>query len=82
MKNTVSSILSFLEFSERLKYELRHSWVSNGRKESVAEHCWQMALMAIATYQYLEKSVHIERVLKMVILLSWTWKSNRRDSRG
>jgi putative hydrolase of HD superfamily len=68
MENTVTSILAFLEFSERLKYELRHSWVSNGRQERVAEHCWHMALMAIATYQYLEHPVHIERVLKMSVL--------------
>ena len=68
MENTISSILSFLEFSERLKCELRHSWLSTGRQESVAEHCWQMALMAIAAYQYLEHPVHIERVLKMIVL--------------
>jgi len=68
MKNTVTSILSFLKFSERLKCELRHSWVSSGRQESVAEHCWQMALIAIATYQYLEHPVHIEHVLQMIVL--------------
>jgi len=68
MENTIASILSFLEFSERLKYELRHSWVSNGRQESVAEHCWQMALMAITTYQYLEKPINLEHVLKMIVL--------------
>ena len=68
MNNTIASILSFLEFSERLKCELRHSWLSNGRQESVADHCWHMALMAIAIYQYLEKPVNIECVLKMSIL--------------
>lgn len=68
MNNTIASILSFLEFSERLKYELRHSWLSNGRQESVAEHCWHMALMAIATYQNLENPVNIEHVLKMIVL--------------
>ncbi len=68
MKNTLSSILSLLEFSERLKYELRHSWLSNGRQESVAEHCWQMALMAIAIHQYLENPVKIGHVLKMIVI--------------
>jgi len=37
-------ILEFLALSERLKRELRHNWLSDGRRESVAEHSWQMAL--------------------------------------
>lgn len=68
MKRSISSILQLLEFSERLKWELRHSWLSNGRQESVAEHCWQMALMAIVVYRHLEKPVNIEKVLKMIII--------------
>ena len=68
MKNTISSICSLLRFSERLKCELRHSWLSNGQQESVAEHCWQMALIAIVTYQHLEKPVNIEKALKMIII--------------
>jgi putative hydrolase of HD superfamily len=68
MKNTISSILSLLEFSERLKCELRHSWLSSGRQESVAEHCWHMALVAITTYHYLEKPVNIGHVLTMIVL--------------
>ena len=41
----VETVLSFLGFAEGLKRELRHSWLSDGRQESVAEHSWQMALM-------------------------------------
>ena len=31
-------VLAFLPVAERLKRELRHSWLSDGRRESVAEH--------------------------------------------
>jgi hypothetical protein len=39
-------VLGFLPLAERLKRELRHSWLSDGRRESVAEHTWFTALMA------------------------------------
>ncbi|WP_425988509.1 HD domain-containing protein [Afipia sp. DC4300-2b1] len=62
------TILQFLALSERLKRELRHSWLSDGRRESVAEHTWQMALMALLAYRHLELPVDIGRVLKMIIV--------------
>lgn len=62
------TILQFLALSERLKRELRHSWLSDGRRESVAEHTWQMALMALLSYRHLELPVDIGRVLKMIIV--------------
>ena len=64
----VQSILEFLRFSERLKLELRHSWLSDGRRESVAEHCWQMALMAVLMYRHLDRPVDIARTLKMILV--------------
>ncbi len=42
MQDSVKSILSLLRLAERMKFELRHSWLSSGRQESVAEHTWQM----------------------------------------
>ena len=65
---TCHQILAFLQFSERLKLELRHSWLSNGRQESVAEHTWQMALMAMLIHDRLEAPVALERTLKMIIV--------------
>ncbi len=53
-------ILKLLELPERLKFELRHSWLSNGRRESVAEHAWQMALMAMVLHRHLEHQVDLE----------------------
>jgi len=64
----VSRILSFLALSERLKLELRHSWLSNGRQESVAEHSWQMALMALLMHRHLAQAVDIEKTLKMILV--------------
>jgi putative hydrolases of HD superfamily len=64
----VQRILNFLALSERLKCELRHSWLSNGRQESVAEHSWQMALMALLMHRHLAQPVDIEKILKMVLV--------------
>jgi putative hydrolase of HD superfamily len=63
-----SRILNFLALSERLKLELRHSWLSNGRQESVAEHSWQMALMALLMHRHLAHPVDIEKTLKMILV--------------
>src|SRR5438093_11708878 len=68
MENEARRILEFLGLSERLKRELRHSWLSDGRRESVAEHTWQMALVALLAYRHLEHPVDIGRVLKIILV--------------
>ena len=62
-----ATILDFLALAERLKTELRHSWLSSGRQESVAEHCWQMALMAMLVHPELEQPVDLGRALKIIL---------------
>jgi putative hydrolases of HD superfamily len=62
-----ATILDFLALAERLKTELRHSWLSSGRQESVAEHSWQMALMAMLVHRELELPVDLARTLKMIL---------------
>lgn len=42
-----TSFLKFLHTAEKLKCITRHSWSSTGRQESVAEHSWRLALMAL-----------------------------------
>ena len=64
----VTTILDFLRLSEALKRELRHSWLSDGRRESVAEHSWQMALMAILAHPHLEVQVDLGRTLEMIVV--------------
>ncbi len=63
----VQTLLDFLALAERLKTELRHSWLSNGRQESVAEHCWQMALMAMLVHRRLERPVDLAKTLRMIL---------------
>ena len=43
----VRALLDVLHVAERLKDELRHCDTSKGRRESVAEHSWRIALMAL-----------------------------------
>lgn len=64
----IRQILDTLTLAEALKRELRHSWLSDGRQESVAEHTYQMALMALLISPYLEKTVCLERTLKMILV--------------
>jgi putative hydrolase of HD superfamily len=64
----VRTILEFLAFAEGVKRELRHSWLSDGRRESVAEHSWQMALMAMVVHPHLEAPVDLCRALKMILV--------------
>jgi putative hydrolases of HD superfamily len=61
-------IIDFLAVSERLKRELRHSWLADGRRESVAEHTWHMALMAILAHPHLERPVDLARTLEMIVV--------------
>lgn len=64
----IESILEVLKLAERLKFELRHSYTSNGRRESVAEHCWRMSLMAVLIEPLLTQKVDTARLLKMIII--------------
>lgn len=68
MTDTLQHIISFLHFAERLKFELRHSYTSSGRQESVAEHTWRMALMAILLEPYLNQNIDIGKTLTMIII--------------
>lgn len=56
--------LNFINFSERLKNNTRHSWTSNGRHESVAEHSWRLMLMA-----YLVRDEYPDADIQKVMLM-------------
>jgi putative hydrolase of HD superfamily len=68
MIDQLTSVLKVLKLAERLKFELRHSYTSSGRQESVAEHCWRMALMAVLIEPLLSQKVDTARLLKMIII--------------
>ena len=40
-------LIEFLGIIEKLKCNTRHSWTSSGRRESVAEHTFRLAVMAM-----------------------------------
>ena len=61
-------ILQFIHVAEQLKKEMRHSWLSNGRQESVAEHTWRLTVMAMALEPYLKQPLRMEKLLKMLII--------------
>lgn len=67
LQNLVN-IHEFLHEIEGLKRLLRHSWLSDGRQESVAEHTWRMAVMALVLYQELDFEIEISKVLKMILV--------------
>ena len=64
----IQQILQFLHEVEKLKQELRHSWLSNWRQESVAEHTWRLSLMAILMHSKLDEKVDLLKVLKMSVI--------------
>lgn len=60
--------LKFLKIAENLKKELRHSWLSNGRHESVAEHSWRLSLMVIRYAHKLDQKIEIEKALQLALI--------------
>ena len=59
--------ISFLSVLEKLKCNTRHSWTSSGRHESVAEHSWRLAVMAmLCADEYSE--LDINKVIKMCLI--------------
>ncbi|PAF38125.1 HAD family hydrolase [Terribacillus saccharophilus] len=61
-------IMQVLRLAEKLKFEMRHSWLSNGRQESVAEHTWRVGLMAVLIEPYIEEKLDMAKMLKMIMI--------------
>ena len=62
--------IEFLNVIEKLKCNTRHSWTSSGRQESVAEHSWRLAVMAmLCADEY--PNVDINKVIKMCLIHDW-----------
>lgn len=59
--------IEFLNIIEKLKCNTRHSWTSSGRQESVAEHSWRLAVMAmLCADEY--PDLDINKVIKMCLI--------------
>ena len=59
--------INFLTKIEKLKCNTRHSWSSCGKPESVAEHSWRAAVMAMLCADEYPK-LDINRVIKMCLI--------------
>ena len=63
----VRALLDVLHIAERLKDELRHCKTSRGRRESVAEHSWRLALTAFFMKDEFP-SLDMDKVIKMCLI--------------
>ncbi|MBR3955255.1 MAG: HD domain-containing protein [Clostridia bacterium] len=61
------AFINFLHKIEKLKFTTRHSWTSSCRHESVAEHSWRLAIMAmLCKDEY--PNIDIDKVIKMALI--------------
>ena len=62
--------IDFMHVIEKLKCNTRHSWTSSGRHESVAEHSWRLAVMAmLCRDEY--PALDIDKVIRMCLIHDW-----------
>jgi putative hydrolase of HD superfamily len=60
-------IIKFLGLAEKLKCELRHSWTSTMRQESVAEHSWRLCVFSWLLKSKLQHEYDMDKVMKMCL---------------
>ena len=60
-------LFEILAVAERLKCNTRHSWTSTGRRESVAEHSWRLALTALFLRDEFP-ALDMDRVIRMCLI--------------
>ncbi len=64
---TPNQLLDILSVAEKLKCNTRHCYTSTGRHESVAEHSWRIALMAmLLTGEFPEADMN--KVIRMCLI--------------
>ncbi|NCB92689.1 MAG: HD domain-containing protein [Clostridia bacterium] len=62
-----TAFLDILSRAEKLKCNTRHSWTSSGRHESVAEHSWCLALMAMLVGDEFPE-LDMDKVIRMCLI--------------
>lgn len=60
-------LTEILEFAGRLKQNTRHCYTLPGRRESVADHCWRLALTAMLTEDEFP-GADINKVIRMCLI--------------
>jgi putative hydrolase of HD superfamily len=69
MEQNITELIRFIKKAEKLKTELRHSWLSDSkRQESVAEHSWMLALIAMTIFDSIDIELNQLKVMKMVTI--------------
>ena len=63
----VQTFLDVMHLAERLKDAVRHSYSSGGRRESVAEHCWRVSLMAYWLRDEFPEA-DMDKVIRMLLI--------------
>ena len=62
-------LLDALETASRLKKNTRHCWTDKDRKESIADHSWRLALMAMLLENEPEfKDVNMNTVIRICLI--------------
>ena len=64
---TQKELIDILHVAERLKCSTRHCFTSSGRRESVAEHSWRIALMAMLLKNAFPEA-DMDRVIRMCLI--------------
>ena len=62
-----TELIKILNVAEKLKCNTRHCYTSSGRHESVAEHCWRTALMAMLLEKEFPQA-NMNKVIKMILI--------------
>lgn len=60
-------LIDTLVLAEKLKDTMRHCYTTNGRRESVAEHCWMASLMAYFMKEEFP-DVDMDKVIRMILI--------------
>ena len=64
------NLIEFMAAVEKLKCNTRHSWTSTGRRESVAEHSWRLATMAMLCKDEFP-ALDMDKVIRMCLVHDW-----------
>lgn len=67
MRKKLEEVLDFTHFTEKLKTELRHSWTSTGRQESVADHSWRLCVLLIVCAPHIEIEFDLLKAIKIAL---------------
>lgn len=66
---SAKEFLNIIKVAEMLKNRTRHSYTSEGRHESVAEHSWRISLMAmLLTHEEEFQELDMDKVIRMCLI--------------